>query len=105
MRLPALTVALLAALAAAAPRPAAADKIDAVFDCEGGLVLDVVFDNDADPHVAIVTPRGKDPQTLPIAMSGSGYYYTNGHYGLRGKGDAAMWEIGRMKPIDCTARK
>ena len=85
------------------PHLARAEKIDAVFNCDGGLTLNVTFDNDADPNTAVVTPEGKDPITLPIAMSGSGYYYTNGHYGLRGKGDEAMWEIGRMAPINCKA--
>lgn len=94
--------ALLAIALAAGPRDAAADVINAVFECEGGLRLIVVFDNDKDPPVAVVTIEGQEPQTLPIARSGSGYYYSNGRYGLRGKGEEAMWEIGRMKPIDCT---
>lgn len=80
---------------------AQAEAINAVFDCDNGQTLNVVFDNDKEPAVAVVTIEGEEPLTLPIAMSGSGYYYTNGKYGLRGKGQEAMWEVGRMVPIDC----
>ncbi|MEJ8571152.1 MliC family protein [Microbaculum marinum] len=89
------------ALAVGLAGTARAEAINAVFDCDNGQTLDVVFDNDKDPAVAVVTIEGEEPQTLPIAMSGSGYYYTNGKYGLRGKGEEAMWEVGRMAPIDC----
>ena len=81
--------------------PANAEAINAVFNCVDGQTLNVVFDNDKDPAVAVVTIEGEEPMTLPIAMSGSGYYYTNGKYGLRGKGQEAMWEAGRMAPIGC----
>jgi len=95
-------LAFLGAVALGLSAPQAhAEAINAVFDCDGDLTLNVVFDNDADPETAIVTIEGEEPITLPIAMSGSGYYYTNGRYGLRGKGDEAMWEVGRMAPIDC----
>lgn len=95
-----IPAALAAALAAAVP--AAADSagiIEATFACENGTVLDITFDNEK--QVAIVKTADLGPLTLPIGMSGSGYYYSNGQYGLRGKGDEAMWEVGRMAPINC----
>jgi membrane-bound inhibitor of C-type lysozyme len=102
----AVTALTLVALAIwAAPSPASAEQIKAVFNCEDGTKLDVTFDNDADPNTAIVTIEGKEPVTLPIAMSGSGYYYSNGPMGLRGKGDEATWEVGRKAPVNCTAEK
>lgn len=78
------------------------DRIEATFDCDNGVVLEVTFDNAKD--VAIVSTEGMEPQSLPIGMSGSGYYYSNGRYGLRGKGDEATWEVGRMAPVNCKAR-
>ncbi len=98
-------LALAAFAALAAPHLAGAEQIKAVFDCEDGTRLNVTFDNDADPNTAVVAIEGKDPITLPIAMSGSGYYYTNGMIGLRGKGDEATWEVGRKAPVNCTAAK
>ncbi len=95
-----LSVAMLAAPVATAG--ADTDRIEATFDCDNGVVLEVTFDNAND--VAIVSTEGMEPQTLPIGMSGSGYYYSNGPYGLRGKGDEAMWEVGRMAPVNCKAR-
>lgn len=97
----ALTLFGIAAALFAAPQPSQAEAINAVFNCDGGLTLNVVFDNDKDPALAVVTIEGEEPQTLPIAMSGSGYAYSNGKYGLRGKGDEAMWEVGKMAPINC----
>lgn len=103
--MPRLPLVLAAFVLLAAPRLAGAEEIEAVFNCDGDLTLNVVFDNDAEPNTAVVTIEGQDSITLPIAISGSGYYYTNGKYGLRGKGDEATWEVGRMAPINCTAEE
>jgi membrane-bound inhibitor of C-type lysozyme len=40
---------------------------------------------------------------LPQAPTASGFHYTNGKIGIRGKGDEVMLEIGRMAPIPCRA--
>ena len=40
---------------------------------------------------------------LPQAPTGSGFYYTNGKMGIRGKGEELFLEIGRMAPIRCQA--
>jgi len=93
----------IAAATLAAPRPANADEIRAVFDCEGGQTLDVTFDNDKD--VAVITIAGEKPLTLPIAMSGSGYRYSDGDHELSGKGDEAMWQVGDKAPVNCKAAK
>ena len=96
-------LAALGSLAAslAAPQLAGAEAINAVFNCDGGLTLNVVFDNDADPEKAIVTIEGEEPMTLPIAMSGSGYNYSDGKISLSGKGDEAMWEVEGKDPVNC----
>lgn len=100
MKVTTLGFAAIALLLAGTSAPRA-EAINAVFDCDNGTTLNVVFDNDQEPHVAIVTIEGKEPLTLPIAESGSGYAYTNGKYTLTGKGEEAEWGVGRMKPTPC----
>ena len=41
---------------------------------------------------------------LQQQVSGSGFWYSNGKYTVRGKGDSLWLEIGRMMPIDCQAK-
>lgn len=83
-----------------APTPAAAATITADFTCENGAKLHVVFDNTA--NTATVTTGTIKNLVLPIKPSGSGYWYSDGRHGLRGKGKDVMWEVGRMVPIKCT---
>ncbi len=86
-----LAFAAFGSLAAslAAPQFAGAEAINAVFDCEDGQILNVVFDDDAEPAKAVVTIEGQDPVTLPIAMSGTGYGCADGKGSLSGKGGDA----------------
>lgn len=39
---------------------------------------------------------------LPQQPAASGFYYSNGKYSVRGKGDKLTLEIGRMAPLECT---
>jgi membrane-bound inhibitor of C-type lysozyme len=89
--------------AAPGPTPVAqppAEKITVNFACENGVKLHVVFDNVA--NTATVTTDSRNVVVLPAQQVGSGYWYSNGRHGLRGKGNEAMWEVGRMAPIKCT---
>ncbi len=98
----ALSIAVLFAGLVPSAAIADADGIHVVYDCADDTTLTVVFRQD--PYEAVVDLPDGSVMTLPGAASGSGFYYTNGRYGLRGKGNEAMWEIGRMVPIDCVAR-
>jgi membrane-bound inhibitor of C-type lysozyme len=48
-----------------------------------------------------VLTRGEDVTSLPQLPTGSGFHYSNGRIGIRGKGNELMLEIGRMAPIPC----
>jgi membrane-bound inhibitor of C-type lysozyme len=39
--------------------------------------------------------------TLPVQKVASGFMYSNGKYTFRGKGDEAMWSVGRMAAERC----
>ena len=58
-----------------------------------------LFDNTA--NTATVTTDTIKNVVLPGKPTGSGYWYSDGRHGLRGKGKEAMWEVGRMVPIKC----
>jgi membrane-bound inhibitor of C-type lysozyme len=83
----------------APPQPAAAATINATFACANGLKLAVVFDNTA--NTATVT-TDKLNVVLPARTTGSGYWYSDGRHGLRGKGKEVQWEVGRALPVKCT---
>lgn len=40
---------------------------------------------------------------LPVQETGSGFMYSNGRYTLRGKGNEAMWSVGKMAAERCVA--
>lgn len=88
---------------ASAPPPtpvAASEKVTANFTCESGSKLNVVFDNAA--NTATVTTDTLNGVVLPGKPVASGFWYSNGRNGLRGKGKEAMWEVGRALPVKCT---
>lgn len=53
--------------------------------------------------VAVLVYRGQPHELHPQPVA-SGFYFTNGRYGARGKGDELQLEIGRMAPIACRAQ-
>ena len=56
-----------------------------------------------DHGVAVLVLEGVTHE-LQQQVSGSGFWYSNGKYTVRGKGDSLWLEIGRMMPIDCQAK-
>lgn len=98
---------------------AQADDIEVVYQCERGSVLNVTFSERGyttihggkhykrryheKPSVAIVHFADNQPVTLTQEVSGSGFQYTNGRYSLRGKGNEAIWTVGRMADEHCVA--
>ncbi|MCE7032926.1 MliC family protein [Lysobacter sp. GX 14042] len=98
--LTALSAALLAACTTTTP--AGGDAIrEVAFDCTNGETLSVRFDQARER--ATLVRHGNEIE-LPQQVSGSGFIYSNGPNTIRGKGDALTVEIGRMVPIECTAR-
>ncbi|WP_366653593.1 MliC family protein [Fodinicurvata sp. EGI_FJ10296] len=71
-----------------------------VYACDGGLRLSVDFDGD---RTTVTTERGADPLVLPQQPAGSGFRYATATHELRGQRRDAMWTVGRMMPIACTA--
>lgn len=75
----------------------AAHASDIRFACDNGTALVVVFSEAA---VDITLPDGVKV-SLPQQVSGSGFWYSNGRYEFRGKGEEAQFAIGRMTPVNC----
>jgi membrane-bound inhibitor of C-type lysozyme len=69
------------------------------YGCDDGTKLAVAFDKAA--GTAQVELDNGNEIVLPQAEAGSGFFYTNGKYGLRGKGEEARWEVGRKAPVMC----
>lgn len=96
-----------------------ADDIEVVYQCERGSVLNVTFAEKGyttihggkhykkryheKPSVAIVHFGDHQTVTLIQEVSGSGFKYTNGRYSLQGKGNEAIWTVGRMADEHCVA--
>jgi membrane-bound inhibitor of C-type lysozyme len=101
-----LRLLLLAAVAAAAlaacqtPPPPLPPNGPILYSCTDGTQLSVTFVGD-EARVAIV---GGVAMALPNAGTDAAPYYTNGRYGLRGRGEQASWEVGRRTPVACRGR-
>ncbi len=96
MRVPTLTGLALAATAIfALPNPGQAADIKYV--CENGNSLIISFSQD----MAELTLQDGTKQSLPQQQAASGFWYSNGRYELRGKGDELQFAIGRMAPVTC----
>ncbi len=103
---------------ACATKPAPVKTVD--YQCDRGTSLSVTFtDRDftkerADRNtahqdkvkdfVANVTLADGTLITLPAQIVASGFMYSNGKYSLRGKGNEAMWSVGRMLAEQCLAK-
>ncbi|KQP14262.1 MliC family protein [Pseudorhodoferax sp. Leaf267] len=95
MFLPALAgLALLAGCTAGEP-PAPATP----YACEAGVQLQVRFQR----REALVTLPDGGVLALAQQVSGSGFWYGDGRYTLRGKGREAQWTVGAAAPIACLA--
>ncbi len=91
--------ALVAACSGAGETPSG--YTDVAYECERGAPVSVRYFTDQE--LAELT-LGDDVLRLPQQRTASGFHYTNGRTGIRGKGDEIMLEIGRMAPIRCTAK-
>lgn len=69
------------------------------YNCQRGESIDILFSSSA----AVLTSNGEQ-HTLAQQPAGSGFLYSNGRISIRGKGDNIILEIGRMAPLDCTAK-
>ena len=99
-----LTLAVsLASLIAACNHAGTASPqyIDATYSCERGAPLRVRFFTGQE---TAELERGGETFSLPQQRTASGFYYTNGKMGIRGKGEELLLEIGRMAPVRCTAQ-
>jgi len=67
------------------------------YSCESGESIEVEFSGTGEATLYHDDTVAELSQ-LPAA---SGYFYTNGRVGIRGKGNAILLEIGRMAPIQC----
>ena len=98
---------------------AQADDIEVIYQCERDSVLNVTFSERGyttihggkhykrryheKPSVAIVHFGDNQTVTLTQEVSGSGFQYSNGRYSLRGKGNEAIWTVGKMADEHCVA--
>jgi membrane-bound inhibitor of C-type lysozyme len=109
----------LAACSTTTSNKTQSDNIHVVYQCERGSVLNVSFVERGyttihggkhykrrfheKPSAAIVNIGDNQTLTLIQEVSGSGFKYTNGRYTLRGKGNEAIWTVGRMADEHCVA--
>jgi membrane-bound inhibitor of C-type lysozyme len=69
------------------------------YACDDGTVLAVRFN--ADGRTASVELPGQQPLVLLQQPAASGFRYETPQHSLRGKGDEAMWTVGRRAPVRC----
>lgn len=105
-------------IGACATKPVLAKNID--YQCDRGTNLSVTFTEKGFTTVrggknsmpkyeiknvaADVTLADGTLITLPVQKVASGFMYSNGKYSLRGKGDEAMWSVGRMLAEQCAVK-
>lgn len=92
-----LAVFALAACETLAPEPGPAPlptRGPILYTCADGTQLTVDIEGNQ-ARVAIV---GGVSMVLPSAGPD---YWSNGRYGVRGRGATAMWEAGRRAPVQC----
>lgn len=95
-------LALLYGCSHAQPPTTPPARHDVDFVCDQGEKLSVRF---FPQHgVAVLVRHGKTIE-LQQQPSGSGFIYSNGPNTIRGKGSALRVEIGRMRAIECEAKK
>ncbi|QEE47498.1 lysozyme inhibitor [Rhizobium sp. WL3] len=70
---------------------------DIKYACDDGTSLTVTFSEQA----ADVTLPDGVKLSLPQQPAASGFWYSNGRYELRGKGEELQFAIGRMAPVTC----
>lgn len=94
--------ALLYGCSHAQPPTTPPARHDVDFVCDQGEKLSVRF---FPQHGVAVLVRHGETIELQQQPSGSGFIYSNGPNTIRGKGSALRVEIGRMRAIECEAKK
>ncbi|MFN7091899.1 MAG: MliC family protein [Allorhizobium sp.] len=77
--------------------PAESRAADIKYACEDGTTLTVAF---SEAQAEVTIPHGSKV-SLPQQPAASGFWYSNGRYELRGKGEELQFAIGRMAPVTC----
>jgi len=114
-----MTLLGISALALTACSTTQPTKKQIVYHCDRGTTLNVTFversystirggrQNRLRHHkqvtAAVVKFTAEDVVTLPAEKVASGFMYSNGRYTLRGKGNEAMWTVGKMLDEHCVA--
>ncbi len=78
-------------------------RIPAVFNCEDGGKLNLVFDHEKDAAV-LRLPKDKSV-VLPSQHPGSGMWYMGGGYELRGAGDTLNYAAPDRPQTVCTQKR
>lgn len=68
-----------------------------VYNCADGTELSVTF-TDTQAQVAVV---GGYSMVLPNIGTADAPHYSNGRYGIAGRGAQTQWEVGRRAPTAC----
>lgn len=96
-----MRVPILAGLALAATAvlilPAESRAANIKYSCEDGTSLTVTFSEKA---ADVTLPDGMK-LSLPQQAAASGFWYSDGRYELRGKGEELQFAVGRMAPVTC----
>lgn len=77
--------------------PAESRAADIKYACEDGTALTVTF---SETTAELALPDGSK-SSLQQQPAASGFWYSNGRYELRGKGEELQFAIGRMAPVTC----
>ena len=100
--LPLLLLAPGLAFASAPPKPGPPPHPETVtYACKDGTEMRVRIDA-AGAHVRL---PGEKQVLLPQQISGSGVRYATGQYELWGKGDDAMWTVGKNPMVMCRVKR
>jgi membrane-bound inhibitor of C-type lysozyme len=67
------------------------------YACDSGTVLTVTF---SEAKAELTLPDGLKV-SLPQQQAASGFWYSDGRYELRGKGEELQFAVGRMAPVTC----
>ena len=78
-------------------------RIPAVFNCEDGGKLNLVFDHEKDAAI-LRLPKDKSAE-LPSQHPGSGMWYAGGGYELRGAGDTLNYTAPDRPSTVCTQKR
>ncbi len=94
-----LACGLLGTACVAGPTAANAETTSVDYDCKGRMRLHVTFDSDS--STATVEAADVEQRILQGGPDGDGFLYSSGKFTLRGSGDKASWQVGKLREIPC----